>query len=79
MALAVATKKRPAKGDGREFERTAVEMGEMIAAMRKEADEIAAIGTPEARERARVIRWRATRHENWIVTFRLFMAEYPDD
>jgi hypothetical protein len=54
-------------------------MGEMIAAMRKRADELAALGSPEARERARVIRWRATREENWIVPFRRFMAECPDD
>jgi hypothetical protein len=79
MALAVATKRRRAKDDGRLFEEKAAEMGEMIAAMRKRADELAALGSPEARERARVIRWRATREENWIVTFRRFMAECPDD
>jgi hypothetical protein len=53
-------------GDGRVFEEKAAEFEEFIAAVRKEADEIAAIGTPEARERARAIRWRATRHETGL-------------
>jgi hypothetical protein len=79
MALAVATKKRPATGDGREFEKKAAELGELIADGRKQADELSAVGTPEARGRARLIRWHATRDENWIVAFREYLAEHPDD
>jgi hypothetical protein len=79
MASAVATKKRPAKGDGREFERKAAKLGELIADGRKQADELSAVGTAEARERARLIRWHATRDENSIVALREYLAEHPDD
>ena len=54
-------------------------MGELIADGRKQADELSAVGTPEARGRARLIRWHATRDENWIVAFREYLAEHPDD
>ena len=54
-------------------------MGELIADGRKQADELSAVGTPEARGRARLIRWHATRDENWIVAFRAYLAEHPDD
>ena len=52
---------------------------ELVGETRQMADEVAAEGTPKARDHARVLRWRATRLETWITQYLDYFGNPEND
>jgi hypothetical protein len=61
------TQTKPSTPESRaDWEEASRELQEQLVSMRRDADEMAAIGTPEAKKEAMKLRCRASYHENSI-------------
>jgi hypothetical protein len=62
-----ATKVKPSTPESRAlWEKASQEMRDLIATMRRDADEMAAIGTPESKKEAMKLRCQASYEENCL-------------
>ena len=74
--MTTQTKAKPSTDeDNALWEKASQEMWDLIATMRQEADEMAAIGTPEAKKEAMKLRCRASWDENTLEDLTEFVEQ----